>query len=105
MDIDIDIDVEVDVDIDSYFGWLKGGFKVSSGTVSWYRSSYGADFDDSETASLGLVSTVDDKGLLLYRRFQNPRDSGSIVCIGSCRISIINSKPKSSLCVGSSEFL
>ena len=31
--------------------WLfKGGFKVSSGTLGWYRSSYGTDFDDSEIA-------------------------------------------------------
>ena len=32
---------------------FKGGFKVSSGTVEWYISSYGADFDSSETASPG----------------------------------------------------
>ena len=32
--------------------WLfKGGFNVSSGTLSWYRSSYGTDFDNSETPS------------------------------------------------------
>ena len=32
--------------------WLfKGGFKVSSGTVEWYTSSYGTDFDSSEIAS------------------------------------------------------
>ena len=30
---------------------FKEGFKVSSGTVGWYRSSSGADFDNSETAS------------------------------------------------------
>ena len=31
--------------------WLfKRGFKVSSGTVEWYVSSYGTDFDDSEIA-------------------------------------------------------
>ena len=47
----INIDVEVDVDIEVY--WLfKRGFKVSSGTVGqWYRSSYGTNFDNSETAS------------------------------------------------------
>ena len=29
--------------------WLfEGGFKVSTGTASWYRSSYGIGFDDSE---------------------------------------------------------
>ena len=26
-----------------YFGCSKGGFKVSSGTVEWHRSSYGPD--------------------------------------------------------------
>ena len=32
--------------------WLfKGGFKVSSGTVEWYRSNSGTDFDTSEMAS------------------------------------------------------
>ena len=30
---------------------VEGGFKVSSGTVRPYRSSYGADFDDPEIAS------------------------------------------------------
>ena len=29
------------------FWLLKGGSK-SEGTVDWYRSSYGTDFDDSE---------------------------------------------------------
>ena len=32
--------------------WLfTGGFKVSSGTVYWYRRSYVTDFDKSEIAS------------------------------------------------------
>ena len=32
--------------------WLfEAGFKVSSGTVKWYRSSYGTDFENSEIAS------------------------------------------------------
>ena len=32
--------------------WLfNGEFKVSSGTVEWYRSSCGTDFDHSEMAS------------------------------------------------------
>ena len=32
--------------------WLfKGVSKVSSGTVQWYRSSYGTDFDNAEVAS------------------------------------------------------
>ena len=32
--------------------WLfKGRVKVSSGTVKWYRSNYGTDFDSSEIAS------------------------------------------------------
>ena len=31
--------------------WMFGrGIKVSLGTVSWYRSSYGTDFDLSEIA-------------------------------------------------------
>ena len=31
--------------------WLvNGGFKVSSGTVEWYRGSSGTDLDSSETA-------------------------------------------------------
>ena len=34
------------------FGLSKGGFKVSSGTAECLRSSYGTDFDNSETASL-----------------------------------------------------
>ena len=34
IDVDVvDIDVGVDVDIDSYFGSLKGGFKLSLRTV------------------------------------------------------------------------
>ena len=33
-----------------YFGSLKG-VQVSSGTVQWYRSGCGTDFDNSETAS------------------------------------------------------
>ena len=38
--------------------WLfQGGFKVSSGTVEWYMSSYGADFDNSEIASPELLIT------------------------------------------------
>ena len=44
IDIDRDVDVEADVDTDSYLGCLKGGmFNVSSGTVEWYRSSYGTE--------------------------------------------------------------
>ena len=38
------------------FWLLKGGLKVSLGTVSWYRSSYGTDFDNSEIACPVLVS-------------------------------------------------
>ena len=30
---------------------FKPGFKVTSGTASWYRSSSGTDFDNSEIAS------------------------------------------------------
>ena len=33
------------------FWLLKGGFRVSSGTVKWYISSYATDFDNSEMAS------------------------------------------------------
>ena len=30
--------------------WLfRGGFKVNSGTLKWYRSSYGTDSDSSDT--------------------------------------------------------
>ena len=56
-DIDIDVDVEVDVDINSYCGCLTGVSKLvqvlfdSSGTVRWYGSSSGTDFDISEIAS------------------------------------------------------
>ena len=39
-----------------YFGCLKGGLKVSSGTAEWYRSSYGTDFDNAETASPVLTA-------------------------------------------------
>ena len=32
--------------------WLfRGSFKASSGTVLWYRSSYGTNFENSEIAS------------------------------------------------------
>ena len=41
--MDIDVVVEVDVHIDRYFDRFKGGFKVSSGTVYWYRGSRGTD--------------------------------------------------------------
>ena len=37
----------VDVDVDRYFGCFRGASKVSSGTVQYYRSSYGSDFDNS----------------------------------------------------------
>ena len=30
---------------------FQGGFKVSSGTVQWYRSSSGTDFDNFQIAS------------------------------------------------------
>ena len=33
------------------FWLLKGGFKVSSGSVEWYRIIYGTDIDNSEIAS------------------------------------------------------
>ena len=33
------------------FCLLKGGFKVSSGTVEWYKCSHCTDFDNSEIAS------------------------------------------------------
>ena len=32
-------------------GLFRGGFKVSSGTLSWYRSRCGADFENSEIVS------------------------------------------------------
>ena len=44
------MDIDIDVDLDSYFGCFNGAFKVRSGTVKWYRSSYGTDFDNSEIA-------------------------------------------------------
>ena len=47
---DIDIDVDIDVDIDRYFGCLEGAPESVPGTVSWYRSSCGTDFDISEIA-------------------------------------------------------
>ena len=51
-DIGIDVEVEADVYIRIYACWLiKRAFKVSSGTVEWYRSSSGTDFDNSEKAS------------------------------------------------------
>ena len=37
------------------------GFKVSLGTVYWYGSSYGTDFDNSEIAGplvTGLISQI-----------------------------------------------
>ena len=42
----------------AYFGCLKGGFNVSSGTVQWYRSGYGIDLDNSEIASPVQVASV-----------------------------------------------
>ena len=50
-DVDVDAEEGVDVEVNSYFGSLKGAFKVSSGPVQWYRSSYGTDFENSEIAS------------------------------------------------------
>ena len=65
VDVDIDIDVEVEVDVDEYFGILKGGFKVCSGTVECYTSSYAADFDNSEIASpcLSQADSAPELGL------------------------------------------
>ena len=34
---------------------LKGGFRVSLGTVKWYRSSSGTDVDNSEITSPVMV--------------------------------------------------
>ena len=50
-DTDTDIDEEVDVRHKRVLWLFGGGLKVSSGTVEWYRSSCGTDFDTSETAS------------------------------------------------------
>ena len=36
---------------DLLFWLLKAGFKLSSGTVLWYGSTCGTDFDNSETAN------------------------------------------------------
>ena len=56
--------------------WLsKEGFKVSSGTVKWYRSSYGTDFDDPEIASL-VLAYGPRRGCLSERR-GHPDDRGS----------------------------
>ena len=49
--IDIDVDVEVDVDTDRRLGCGKGGFKVGSGTVEWYRTRYSTDFHNPEIAT------------------------------------------------------
>ena len=49
------LDIDIDVDINRHFWLSKGVFKVSSGTVEWYRRNYGTDFDDSEIASPDLV--------------------------------------------------
>ena len=46
------------------FGCLKGGFKVSSGTVEGYRSSCGTEFDNSESASPEFASKQTGLGLL-----------------------------------------
>ena len=47
-----EIDVEVGVDMNRYLGFVyNGGFKVSSGTVQWYRSSYCTGCEHSEIAS------------------------------------------------------
>ena len=35
-------------------GFFEGGLQVGSGTVQWYGSSSGTDFDNSETASPDL---------------------------------------------------
>ena len=49
---DIDIDVEGRCTYKEVF-WLllKRCFKVSSGTLQWYRCSYGTDSDKSEIVS------------------------------------------------------
>ena len=47
----------LDYNVQSLPFWpFKGGFKVSSGTVKWYRSRYGTDFDNSEIASPDVQS-------------------------------------------------
>ena len=50
IEIDTDVEVDVDIDVDRHFGCLNGGFKVCSGTVSWYRSSSGTYFVNTEIA-------------------------------------------------------
>ena len=50
--------------------WLfKGGFKVSSGTVDWYRNSYGTDFDYSEIASPGIAVLPNLRGKMCLKGF------------------------------------
>ena len=88
---DTDIDVEVDVDIDSYFGCLKGGFKVSFGSVCGIEAVmvlttdakarrlarmalakwYSTDFDICETASPVLAHRPLRYPLLHYPPSQN----------------------------------
>ena len=41
-----------------HVGVLAQGFKSSSGTVSWYGSRYGADFENSEKASPVMASGI-----------------------------------------------
>ena len=48
--------------------WLcKGGFKVSSGILGWYKKSFGTDFDNSELVSTAWVEKdlLTEQALLL----------------------------------------
>ena len=63
--------------------WLfKGGFQVSSSTVSWYRGSHGTDVDISQIASPVQVSKASgrDHGKepcwLILRALRGSNDTG-----------------------------
>ena len=46
-------------EIQSLFRLFKECFKVRSGTASWYRSSYGTDFDNSEIVGAESAGAVE----------------------------------------------
>ena len=46
---------------------FKGGCRVSSGTFLWYRSSYGTDFDNPQTACLWTLTDGGSLNVVLFQ--------------------------------------
>ena len=56
------MDVEVNEDIDLLFWLFKRGFKASSCSGEWYRSSSGTDVEKAKAGTLPFVSQLSDFG-------------------------------------------